>query len=52
MGDHDISGVTRTGRKVQICSRRLQDITRLASSDSDSSYDSEDSLDNEKYLKQ
>ena len=52
MGDHDISGIMRTGRKVQICSRKLQDITQLASSDSDSSFDSEDSLDNEKYLKQ
>ena len=62
MGDHDMSDMALRGqmnrfgsmaqnKKVKICSRRLQDITQLTSSDSDSSYDSEDSMDNERYLK-
>ena len=40
-----------THKKVKIQSRRLQDVMQLSSSDSDSSNDSEDSLDNEMYLK-
>ena len=63
MGDPDHSNLALRGgamnrfgsqsqsKKVKICSRRLQDITQLTSSDSDSSYDSEDSMDNETYLK-
>lgn len=37
-------------KKVQICSRRLRDISNFTSS-SESSADSVDSLDNERYIK-
>ena len=44
-------GSVAHNKKVKIQSQRLQDLAQLSSSDSDSSYDSEDSLDNDRYLK-
>lgn len=60
MGESDLSdmrtrlnkfGSTQQNKKVKICSRRLQDISQLTSSDSDSSVDSEGSMSHERYMK-